>query len=112
MPRDVKQHAETLWSDMIVEDGIVHIRRIDTGRTAYLEYLNELRKNKDALNHLSFAGWELSIPEVDLLMWKEILPDLDSDDRETRLRCWKWFMKSEHSDPFRVRERKRGILTT
>lgn len=110
--RDVRQHDEHITSELIVENGQAFLRRFQRGRSAHLDYLAELRKNPDALNHLSFAGWELSIPEVDLMMWKELLPDLDSHDRETRKRAWKWFMKSEHADPYRVRERQRGIITT
>ncbi len=112
MARDIRQVSESVGSELIIENGVAHNRRFDPGRKAYLDYLSELRKNPGALDNMSFAGWELSFPEVDLLMWKELIPDLDSHDRETRMRAWKWFIKSEHSDPYRVRERQRAIITS
>jgi hypothetical protein len=112
MPRDVQQIAPGVVSELIVENGVAHWQTRNAGRKAHLEYLAELRKNPDALDHLSFAGWELSFPDIsELALWKKRIPDLDSEDRQTRNRAWKWFMKSEHSDPYRVRGRKRGILT-
>lgn len=111
MARDIR-HDGTAGSELIVENGVAYLRRFQAGRKAHLEFLNELRKNPGALDHLSFAGWELSIPEVDLKMWKELIPELDSLDRETRMRAWKWFMKSEHADPYRVRERQRVVIAS
>lgn len=93
--------------DLVIADGKAHRRRFQPSRKAILEFNNELRKNPEALNHLSFAGWELCIPEVDYKMWCELIPDLASDDNETNLRAWKKFIASEWCDPYRVRDRKK-----
>lgn len=112
MPRDLIEIAPGLINELIVEDGVAHWRHHDSSIKPHLEYLAELRKNPGALDHMSFAGWELSFPSVEhLQLIKNKLPDLDSPDRETRRRAWAWFMKSSYADPYRVRERRRAVTT-
>ena len=111
--RDRQLIAPGIVSELHVDNGVAHWRTVNAGRKAHLDYLQELRKNPEAIRHLSFAGLELSFPDVsELDWWKRQIPDLDSPDRETRKRAWSWFMGSSYSDPYRVRERKkRGIFT-
>ena len=112
MPRDLTRINEHIVNELVVENGVAHWRHYDSAERAHMEMLKELRKNPDALDHMSFAGWELSFPSVERLqMIKNKFPLLDSEDRQTRRRAWAWFMKSEYADPYRVRERKRGLIT-
>lgn len=93
--------------DIVIEDGVAHVRHWQPSARAILEFNKELRKNRGAFNNLTFAGWEMIIPEAHLYYWYKWIPDLDSHDRETKLRAWKAFIASFISDPYRTYERRK-----
>ena len=82
-------------------------RQIQPARDSILEFNQELRKNEGALQHLSFAGAELNIPDLDLIRLQKKYPELNSPHGETRTRAWLKFMGSAEADPYRLRDRKR-----
>lgn len=77
------------------------------GRFAILDENQELRRNPDAIQNLSFAGPCLQIPEPDLYaLWRKY-PELNVADKMTRRNAWLKFIGSSEADPYRVRERNR-----
>jgi hypothetical protein len=70
-----------------------------------LDANRELRKAPGALRPLSWAGLELSIPELHYYRLVKKYPELASRDGETKTRAWRRFLASSEADPYRVRDR-------
>ena len=68
----------------------------------------ELRKNPDAIDDLTFAGLELTIPLVDLAILRKKYPGLNAMDGQERTDAWRRFFGSSEADPYRIRDRKRA----
>ena len=94
-----------LFADWRMQGGEL-VRRIrQPSEDRILDRNAELRKNPGALRELSFAGLELTIPELHYLRLIQERPDLHSSDAETKTRAWRAFIASSDADPYRVRDR-------
>lgn len=86
--------------------------QVQPSQDIILDFNAELRKNKGALRHLSFAGLELNIPEIDFYVLLKKYPDLGCPDAEIKTKAWRKFIGTSESDKFRVRDRRRARAIT
>lgn len=95
-----------------IEAGRLKRRQESAGRRAILEDNLRLRNEPEALRTLSFAQPSLNIPEPDLYaLWRKY-PDLNAKDKMTKRNAWLKFIASSESDPYRIRNRRRGRAAT
>ncbi len=96
-----------LLSSWRFEGGKLVRKQTQPSRELILDHNAELKKNPDALRHLSFAGLELNIPMLDLIVLQKKYPALASSIGQERKAAWLKFMGSSESDPYRVRDRRK-----
>lgn len=93
----------TLKSEFYIEDDIIHRRVTDVHEQAILNRNAELRKNPGVIDHMGFAGLELTIPESHYYRLLVKYPDLGSHDAEIKRKAWLRFLKTPESQPYKVR---------
>ena len=85
-------------------EGKVYRKLTQPDRDLILNRNVELRKNKGALNDLSFGRQMFSVPFEDYEHLKRKHPELRSNDTQTRSDFWIRFLKSPESLPYRVQD--------
>ena len=69
---------------------------------------SEVRKN--ALRKLETMEWALTIPPADYQVLMLLLPELQSKDAQVRDQAWRAFIKSDLSEPYRVRRHRSKMV--
>ena len=104
-------HAEfdgVLFSEWHFEGGDLVRKQTQPSRELILDRNAELKKNPGAINHLSFAGLELTIPTLDLIVLQKKYPALASANGQERKDAWLRFMGTAEADPYRIRDRSKA----
>ena len=96
-----------LFSSWRFEGAQLVRKQTQPSRELILDHNAELKKNPGALQNLSFAGLELNIPVLDLIVLQKKYPALGSSIGQERKAAWLKFMGSSESDPYRVRDRRK-----
>jgi hypothetical protein len=111
------QPHSTLYDEVIRSSLHVDYTAADEGRIYRLDRQDScaeiLKQNQELLDAggsrtTSFGKVELCIPEIMLRKLKRKYPELDSADRETKVRAWKKFLGTSESRPFRVSRSRYG----
>jgi hypothetical protein len=90
-----------LIQSLSLEDGKVLSEVYDPNRNAAMGYIADMRSSAD-IQDMSWGRWQLSIPELDLMLLKRKYPELNSKDNDMKTRAWKRFLASSESKPYRV----------
>ncbi len=102
-----EQLDDLWWGEFEETDGWLYRRLFQPARREILADNQRLRESGVVEDRELFGRWALQIPMEDWEMlgrsvrWRE----LHSEDKETRQRAFRKFLKHSDSAPYRVRER-------
>jgi hypothetical protein len=79
-------------------------------RRAALEAIAQIRVGNVGHRHLPWARHTMRIPEQDYYALARLYPGLNALDPTERSAAWEQFEKSPFSEPYRIGEKRRGVI--